>query len=62
MWKSLYLSSRKKDESAVATVSVCPLARGQAEGGPAAFTRSASCGVERLEGDNNSQVKIQLFA
>ena len=26
------------------------------------FTRSASCRVERLEGDNNSQVKIQLFA
>lgn len=41
--------------------SVCPLVSGDPEGGPGAFTRSASCRVERLEGDNNSQVKIQLF-
>lgn len=39
-------------------VCVCPLVQGELE----AFTRSASCRVERLEGDNNSQVKIQLFA
>lgn len=35
---------------------------GGARGGPGAFTRSASCRVGWLEGDNNSQVKIQLFA
>lgn len=35
---------------------------GGPEGGPAAFTRSASCRVERVEEDNNSWVKIQLFA
>lgn len=39
-------------------VCVCPLVQGE----PEAFTRSASCRVERLVGDNNSQVKIQLFA
>ena len=43
-------------------VCVCPLAWGGPEGGPKAFTRSASWRLERLEGDNNSQVKIQLFA
>lgn len=51
-----------KDESVCAHVCVCPLVWGEPEGGPGAFTRSASCRVERLEGDNNSQVKIQLFA
>lgn len=41
---------------------MCVCAVGGARGGPGAFTRSASCRVEWLEGDNNSQVKIQLFA
>lgn len=40
----------------------CVSVRGGARGGPGAFTRSASCRVEWWEGDNNSQVKIQLFA
>lgn len=43
-------------------VRMCVCAGGGARGGPGAFTRSASCRVEWLEGDNNSQVKIQLFA
>lgn len=41
---------------------MCVCAGGGARGGPGAFTRSASCRVEWLGGDNNSQVKIQLFA
>lgn len=52
------LASVYKDESVCAHVCLC----GGARGGPGAFTRSASCRVEWLEGDNNSQVKIQLFA
>lgn len=52
------LASVYKDESVCVHVCLC----GGARGGPGAFTRSASCRVEWLEGDNNSQVKIQLFA
>lgn len=54
------LASVYKDESVCAHVCLCGW--GGARGGPGAFTRSASCRVEWLEGDNNSQVKIQLFA
>lgn len=53
------LASVYKDESVCVHVCLCG---GGSRGGPGAFTRSASCRVEWLEGDNNSQVKIQLFA
>lgn len=59
----LYLRCCTRTRKCLCTyVCVCPLVKGDPEGGPGAFTRSASCRVEQLEGDNNSQVKIQLFA
>lgn len=58
------LASLYKDESVCAHTGVCPFVckRGLQQGGPWAFTRSASCHAEHLKGDNNSQVNIQLFS
>lgn len=68
MWTKTHVCgylSLYKDESVCAHVCICPLVRG--EGGTGGrplrlFTRSASCRLGQLKGDNNSQVKIQLFA
>lgn len=61
---SLYRRSCTRTKVLWYNVCVCvSISEGGTRGRPRGFfTRSASCRVERLEGDNNSQVKIQLFA
>lgn len=64
MFVAVYIGVVVQGQKCCGTMCVCvSISEGGTRGRPRGFfTRSASCRVERLEGDNNSQVKIQLFA